>query len=556
MDWSALVRSRLTASGGRPDEDVVEELAQHASAAFAAARAEGADPADAERQVRALIDQWCAAGRQLTRRPRRPPAVEPPAGTRSIFAGLFQDVRYSARLLRRQPGSALVATLLISLGIGAATTLCSVTYAVLYQPLAWPEASQLVRITEARDGATRPVRNVMTNAVYLAWRDSRETIEGLAAWSSRNATLAGRGEPERVNYVAATASLFSVLRIRAAAGTLFSPTDEADPSRRVIVLSHGLWQRRFGGDAGAIGASVTLDGNSYEVIGVAPRGFAFPDPDTQAWTRLVARPVVDANGKGRSVQMFGGIARLKPGATAAQASAEGTARGRAAPDLGMVGTAVFGTQGKPVVTATPYLESLTAEVRRPLLILLAGVVLLLVAAAASVAGMQLARATPRRREFAVRAAIGASRAQLARERLAENAILGCAGGLGGWALSIVLHAALPTLLPADFPRIQEIAVDWRVLAFAGGLAIATTVLFGTMPVLVARRTNLVQSLVEDSLAPIGGGLRTRTNRVRLVIMTGQIAVAALLLVGAALRSSAAASWPFSTSIAATSPRTC
>ena len=535
MSWPEFVRDVLARRGSPADEDVVEELAQHAAAACEAARADGLDRTDAEQHVRALVDAWCQDPRRLRPRSRRAGLVEPPMTAAEGWTGLLHDARYAVRRLRHEPGFAVLAILLVALGIGATTTLASLTYAVLRKPLSWPAADRLVRLAESRDGATHQFPNTITNAAYLAWRDAPETIDSIAAWTpgTYTATIAGN-EPERLAVVSTTASLFRVLDVRPLSGAPFTGDDEPETHSRVIVLSYGFWERRFGGRADAIGQTIELNSDPYRIVGVMPQGFAFPTPETQAWIPRAVPPVLSGDPRSRRVSLTRGLARLKPGVTAQQASAEATARARSAPALELTGMALFGTQGPPRVVATPYLAAVTADVRVALYVLVTAVVLLLCAAIANIAGVQLARATTRRRDMTIRAALGAAPARLARQLLTENLVVGLAGGLAGWLLSLALHRALPHVLPPDFPRAHEIAADWRVLAFAIAGAIAASLLFGLAPALMSRRLNLVDSLSEDSLAPVGGSLRSRIGRLRAAIMIGQVAIAAILLIGASL----------------------
>jgi putative ABC transport system permease protein len=446
----------------------------------------------------------------------------------------LHDLRYGVRLLRRQPGFAALAILLIALGVGTATTLGNLSYVVLHKPLSWPEPDRLVSLVELREGATRGAPNVITNATYLAWKDAQTTIDGLAAYSSRTATVSDAGEPERIRYAAVSASLFTLLKARPMIGSLFEEADEALDRNHIVVISYGLWQRRLGGRPDAIGSTIEFDADPYRVVGVMPRGFVFPNNDIVAWAPFHVTPVLGADPQSRSVSLFRGIARLKPGATPEQAAGEGTARALAAPALGMVGTAVFGTQGPPRIIALPYLESLTADVRPALNLVLAAVVLLLVVAIANIAGMQLARATTRRREIAIRSALGAGPGRIARQLLAENLMLGLVGGAIGWGLSLAIYRLLPRVLPPDFPRTDELVADWRLPVCAIASALAASALFGSLPALLASRLHLVEALTEDSLAPAGGGLRSRLGRTRTMIMAGQVAMAAILLVGASL----------------------
>ena len=400
MDWTGYVRTNLSQRHASPDDGVVEELAQHASASYEAARADGLSVDEAERRVRALVDGWC--GDAPPTRRRRPPAlVEPAATSPRPWNGVIADLRYGARRLRREPGFAVMATLLVAVGIGAATTLGNLAYSVLIKPLPWPGADRIVLLTEQREGATRGPAGILTNATYLAWRDQPATLDGLAAYSTSAATITVGSDAERVRVGDATASLFDVLGARPAVGSVFTIDDESATGDHVAVLSYRLWQRRFDGSRDVVGKTFDIDGDRYRVVGAMPAGFEFPNRATQVWVPMHVPAVLGADAS-RSVSLFRAVGRLKPGTTVEQATAEGTARGRAAPALGMVGTAVFGTQGPPRVSAAPYLASLTADVRPALSVLLAAVVLLLTAAVANIAGMQLTRATARRREIAVR----------------------------------------------------------------------------------------------------------------------------------------------------------
>jgi putative ABC transport system permease protein len=424
--------------------------------------------------------------------------------------------------------------LITALGIGATTILYSLVYGVLERPLPWPEANRIVRISETREGSTHPLPPLATNATYMAWRDHPTTIASLAAYDTNTMTLTGAGDPDRLTVVTATAGLFDLLRVRPATGAAFTEANEAPGNDHVAVLSYGLWQQRFGGRTDIIGTPVRLDGAAYTITGVMPQGFYFPDPSSAAWIPFQVVPVVGNDPTGRSLMLFDAIARLRPDATPAQAAAEATARSRTAPDLGMVGVAVFGTRGPAVVSAVPYLDAITADVRPALLLLMAAVGLLLLVALANVAGIHLAQSLARRREMALRAALGAGWWRLARHLLAGSLRIGLAGGLGGLLLAFWLHSALPSLLPADFPRVSDVAVDWHAAAVATAAALLASLVFSLLPVLFARNVNLVEALNEDSLAPVGAGLRSRAGRARALIMAGQVAVTAMLLVGAAL----------------------
>jgi putative ABC transport system permease protein len=443
----------------------------------------------------------------------------------------MNDFRYALRLLRRKPGPALVAILTMALGIGATTVLFSVTWGVLMKPLPWPEPERLIRLKETRQGSTRQLPRIMTNGTFLSWAHQPATIEGLAAYAPRTMTLTGEGSPRRVDVVATTASVFGLMRAVPLRGALFTAADE---STRLVVLSERLWRQQFGASEDILGRTVRLDGESYTISGVMGDGFQFPERDTQAWLPFRVRPVATPGQQGTSVQLFSAIARLRPGATPRQAAEEATARGRSGPDPGLAAVAIFGTRGSVDVTAEPVLDALTSDVRDALVVLLAAVGLLLAAATANIAGVQLARAATRRREIAVRAALGAGGARLARQMLVESVTVGAIGGAAGLGLAVLLTRALPTILPADFPRVSDIAVDLRITAFASLISLLAGVAFGLLPALQAGRLNLVEGLVDDASAAGQGFGRSKTARARAAIMAVQVAVACVLLVGASL----------------------
>jgi putative ABC transport system permease protein len=522
MEWTDRVRHAFTNASHTPDLDVIEELAQHARTMYETARADGCTHDEADRRVADQIDRWRLDAAALRHRSRRPPVVEPPASASpSLLTGLAQDIRYAARLLRRQPRHALLTIVTMALGIGAASILFSVTYGVLVKPLAWPAADRMVVLKETRGGSP-PRFGAFTNAAYLAWKDDATTLEQMAAWSQRLVTISGRGEPERIRITAASAGLFPVLGARPLVGSLFEPKDEASP---VIVLSESLWRQRFGADPAAVGTLLNLDGQAHTVVGVLPDRLLYPDRQARAIVPFAIRPTA-----GNALSLFNAIGLLRPGATAAQAAAEGTARGGFVADTGLTTTAIFGNSGPMAITAQPLKEALTADVRQPLIVLLVAVGLLLVTATANAANLQLVRAIARSREMAVRAALGAGAPRVIRQLLVEGLLLGVTGGAVGLALTWLVHRSLPTVLPADFPRAGDLGVDLAVVIAALVLSIGTSVVCGVFPALRVRRLDLVDALAEERTA--GGG--ARTARGRMLVMAGQVAIACVLIVGASL----------------------
>jgi putative ABC transport system permease protein len=533
MDWKARIQDAL----GAPllDDDVLEELAQHAAATYASARAEGCEPAEAERRVAQQIDAWTANPALLRRRPKREPAILPPGSSGAGLGSVAQDARYAWRLLRRQPAYAALVIATMALGIAATTVLGSVAYGVLLKPLPWADAPRLVRLYENRQGSTRRFRPMMTNGTYREWRDTTPaTLDAMGAWSVDQVTITGNGAAERLRIAAVTPGLLSMLRATPAVGRAFAPGEEEPGRPPILILSHGLWQQRFGGRPDVVGQTIRLDTTTYTIVGVMPVSFAFPDRETRAWAPFYIQPTTTPGKEGHTISMFQAVGRLRDAVTPQQAAAEGTARGRAAPNPGVVAMAVFGSNGPVEVSVVPLLDALTGDVKPAILILLAAVVLLLVTATANVASLQLARATGRRRELAIRAALGAARRRLVRQTLVENLLLGLLGGIAGLALAALMHRALPALLPVDFPRLDDLAFDLRIQAFAIAVSIAAGLGCGILPALHVAGADVVPALVEDSLAPVGGGLRSRIARARAAIMTAQIAIACVLLVGALL----------------------
>ena len=536
MDWTAYVRHSLGAHQRDPDEQVVLELAEHARAAYEAARADGQSVDAAEARIKAQVDVWCRQTAGYPRRPRRAAAVDPPPLSQAWAMGWVQDVRYGARLLARQWPFTLAASVTTALGIGAAGTLFSVTYGVLARPLPWPGADRLIRVWETREGGRGSLPTIVTNRAHEAWTKAPETIDAIAAWvASARVTLGDENDARRVLALPVSPNLFSVLGAQPLHGSVFHDPGTGETPPKEVVLSHGLWLEQFGGDPGVIGRPLSIDGEAARIAGVMPAGFYFPTPEVRLWRPFRVRPVQTAeDGTTRSISMFNAVARLRPGRTPEQAAADATARARGGPPPGMVDVAIFGSKGDAVIHTMRFDDFVGREVRQPLLVFLGAVLLLFLTAIASVSSMQLARSTVRRRELALRAALGAGAGRLARQLLVESTLLGLLGGVAGVALMFALHASLPWLLPDDFPRVTEVTLDQRVLAFAAATAVFAGLAFGMLPAIQTRRLNLVSTLTEDSLAPVGGGRRSTVGRLRALIMTGQVAAATVLLIGAAL----------------------
>lgn len=542
MDWKADIneiwqRRQAGRNWTAADEaDIAEEWAQHADAAFAAARADGLSDAEARTRVRTQIEAWCVDLGTATHPRRASTMVAPPPVSTSGTAGFWQDVRYGWRVLRKQPGFSLVAVLTTALAVGATTTLFSVADGVLARPLPFPDADRLVRLSETREGATRTLPSIITHVTYQMWRPDPATIDSIAGFRNHVVTFGAQagGDAERVRGLQATASLFRTLGVAPLHGRVFEEAEEADGRPPVVVLSYQFWRDRFGGNTTLLGQSLDFDGVRHEVVGVMPETFEFPTPETRFWVPMSVPSAAPRTDGSISISLFGGIARLRPGVSASQAATEASSRAQGGPPASMVDTAVFGSQGARVVSAVPLMEFLTGEVRPAILVFLAAVGLLFLTAVGNISSLQLARSTSRRREIAIRAALGAGTGRLARQLLIESVLLGLAGGVAGLLLAGGLHQALPSLLPADFPRASDVVLSGRAIAFAALASGLAGVLFGLLPVWQVRRVRLVDALAEDSQAPVGLSLRTTVGRLRMGIIVAQVAAASVLLVGALL----------------------
>ena len=439
--------------------------------------------------------------------------------------GTLKDIRYSVRSLLKHPGFTAIVVVTLALGIGASSAIFSVVNTVLLRPLPYRQADRIVAIQELdRNGK----RVQVTPANFLDWRAQNTVFEQLAAILTRPANLALADTAERIDLAMTSANFFSVFGAEPQQGRLFIPADEQAGHAPVVVVSHGLWQRRFGGDASLVGRPITLDGVSYTVVGIAPAGFQYPDK-TDVWVppfRLA--PAMNERMDPTQVRGFGmlaAVALLKPGVGLPQAVSEMetiTARLRQQyPDSN-------NRRFNRVVSLHTHLVGETG----PMLLLLFGAVgFVLMIACANVANLLLASAAARQKELAIRTALGASRFRLIRQLLTESVILALTGGAIGFLLALWGVALMTRLLPQDFPRLGEIKLDWRVLGFTLAASILTGILFGFAPSLQLSKTD-----VQDSLKEMGRGVSgsRRHNRLRNLLIVGEVALSVVLLVGAGL----------------------
>lgn len=421
----------------------------------------------------------------------------------------------------------LSAVLTFALAVGVTSAVFSVLYGVLLRPLPYAAPDRLVRIWEEHPGGTPLVRDRLNALTYDTWKAGTRTLDGLAAYGSREFTVTAMVEAERVVGAELTPAMFSMLGVAPAAGRFFTEQDAVRGSPRVVVLSHGFWQQRFAGRSDVIGTVLHLDGRPHEIIGIAPAWFYFPNRDARLW-----RPYGDPRGPDadeRQTFTMTIIGRLRPGATIAQVEAEGTAAARAVPRP-MSAQLMFGQGAPPQVRARFLVDSLTHEVRPAVMLVTAAVGLVLLLACANIANLLLARGFARTRELAVRAALGAGRLRLLRHVLGESVVLSLAGGMLGIGLAAALVQALPAWAPQDFPRLDDVRLDARVLAFTLLVTVAAGIFAGILPALRASSTR-----PQDALRAAGG--RTAAGggqRLRAVLLGLEAAIGVVLLIGAGL----------------------
>lgn len=442
----------------------------------------------------------------------------------------MQDVRYALRMLSKNPGFTFVAVITLALGIGATSAMFSVINAVLIRPLPYHQPERLVTIWEES-----PERDLFQIPVSFSnlrdWVDQTQTFEEIAAYTFTNLNLSGAGEPARLSTVRASANLFSLVGAVPLLGRTFLPEEDNEGSGRVVILSHAVWQQRFGSDPGVVGQSLALNNQGYTVVGVMPASFQFPvgfgylgkvlnDP-IEIYVPLAATGRELARGN----YSFFAIGRLKPGATIEQARAEMTTiEGRLEKQYPDTNTGI----GVSLVATR---EQTVKEIRPALLVLFGAVSFLLLIACANIANLLLARGATRQKEFAIRAALGASRVRVLRLLLTESVILSLAGGCLGLLLALWGTDALVALAPDNLPRLHEVGIDGRVFGFTLAVSLATSILFGFIPAIHAAKPDLNEALKEGSRGSTGGGA---AKRIRGALVSAEVALSLVLLIGAGL----------------------
>ena len=443
---------------------------------------------------------------------------------------ILQDIRYALRTLVKNPVFSAVILTALALGIGANSAIFSVVDAVLLQPMPYPDPDRIVRVWELRPNS-RDERSMPAFSLdnFRAWRESTQTLQQMAAYTQESLTLTGLEEPVQLEGSRVSPGLFPLLGVQPALGRTFDPAHETPGNDRVIVLSHSAWQRQLGG-RDPVGQSLTLNGESYLVLGVMPADFEFPSPDTQFWTPLALQPP-SRQANQRRVIAVPVLGRLKPGVSIDQAEAEGTALVQRLREQDPM--AEPDTQGGSIQLVTLH-EQAAGPVRPALLVLMAAVGFVLLIACANVAHLMLARAARRQKEIAIRAALGAGRGRIIAQTLTESTLLALLGGALGLLLALAGLQILKSLGPVGIPRLEEAGLNWPVLAFTLALSLLTGILFGLAPSLQQGAGDLNQSLKEAGTHSEAGGGRPAMGRLRGFLAVAEIALTLVLLVGAAL----------------------
>jgi len=425
----------------------------------------------------------------------------------------LQDVRYAARMTWRNFGVTLVAVLTLVLGIGANTAIFSLVDGVLLRPLPLPQADRLVALT-----------TYYPKGAFAVMRNQSRTMDIIANSDAAFFNLTGGDSPARLNGTSVSTNWFNVLGVQAAVGRTFQEGEDQPGKNDLVILSHALWERRFGSDTNVIGRSILLEGVSRQVVGVMPADFRFPSPKTELWVPLNLDPRKSGDYWGSSYMPI--TARLRPGVTPEQAQAD-------LKELRPKILAAFAwrmpddTWAKSRVMSLQ--EAIVGDVRTSLLILWGAVGLLLLIACANVANLLLARATTRQKEIALRAALGASRWRIVRQLISESVLMSVIGGALGLAAARYGLSILKSMLPAGTPRLADVAVDTRILVFTALLSVVTGILFGLVPAAGASKVDLTKSLKTGDRSGTSGN-----SRLSRILVIGEVAVSVVLVIAAAL----------------------
>jgi putative ABC transport system permease protein len=517
MEWFNILRGRLRALFRRESvlQDIEEELRIHIEMETDANIRRGMPP-DEARTV--ALKRFGNPGRNTER------GYDIRGG--GWLETLWQDLRYGLRMMLKTPGFTLIAVLTLGLGIGANTTIFSVVNAVLLRPLPYHNSEQLVMIWGKLPAYVSG--NVGASAAEFAdYRDQNAAFSSIAAYTSSSFNLTGAGEPERIVGTVTSASLFPLLNVRTVLGRSFLNEEDQPGHDRVVILSHSLWRRRFAGDSSVIGQSVTLDGQSHTIVGVAPAGFQFPDNGTELWKPIAFRAEQLSENE-RGSRYLSVIARMKPSVTIGRAQADMSALAKRLQREHPLNYEMDSGWGFAVVSLR---EETVGDVRLALQALFGAVGCVLLIGCANISNLLLARASTRRREMAIRAALGGRPGRLIRQLLTESLLLSLAGGGLGALIAVCGVEVVAKLSASTLPRVNEVSIDGRAIGFTCVVTLVTCLLFGLVPAWQLAKTDLNESLKESG----GKGIESSgSHRLCGLLVVGEIALALILLVGAGL----------------------
>lgn len=505
MGWYR--RLRNLARRDRVDRDIDREMSFHLAERVDDLIASGLSAREAQRAARLRFGNYSAQHERAR-----------DMNISTHIESLGKDVRHAVRGLLRNPGFALAATAVLALGIGANTAVFSVVNAVLLRALPYSDSARLVMVFDnfPQQGVDRGPGCI---ADFLDWKSRSHSFQTLDAAANNRLTLTGDGDAEQIAGLAVTATFFETLGVRPTAGRTFVAGEDQPGRTQTVVLSDRLWRRRYGADPAVLGKTIALNGRPFIAIGIMPPSFQFGSPEVEVWTALTLDPPTR-----RGPFFLRGIGRLKPGVTLEQAAAE----------MQTIAAQVQRENPRDYIRlrypVAPLREVVVGDVRALLWILSGAVLLVLLIALSNVASLMLARATARRREIAIRLSIGAGRARLVRQLMAESLVLALGGGALGVALAASGVSALHRLAPRGLPRLDEIGIDGRVLAFTLLVSVASAIVFGLAPGLAASRAALAESLKQGGR---GGDARSH-GRARGVLVVAQVSFSVLLLIGAGL----------------------
>jgi predicted permease len=520
--WHEELRRRLASlglSGGRETE-IVEELSQHLEQHYQELIGGGAAPDEARRVTLAeLLDPDTLAEQLRPLRASRTRSAGAAPARWPWLGDSWHDVRYAVRSWRSQPLFAAAAVLTLALGIGGTTAVFGVVYGVLIRPLPYHDPDALVRIVHNIGGIVQPY---FSDAIFVAYDEHGQAFEDVGVWSpDATATITGQGDPEEVRMLWASRSLLTTLAVPPALGRWFTTAEDTRGAESALLVSHGYWQRRFGGESDAVGRSLIVDGRPHRIVGVMPEHFRFGGEfDILVPLRIDrARPA--------PAFRLVGVARARPGVTPEQMNAD---------VMRVLGVWFDNAKVAPAVRARwvpalqPLRQDVIGDVGDTLWVLMAAVAVVLVMACANVTNLILVRMHARRHESAVRAALGASSWRMARQSLAESLMLSLVGGLLGVAIAYGGVSLIRTMAPGNLPRVSELSIDGSVLAFASGVSLLSGLLLGLVPTLRHARPKVAE------LAAGGRSATTARDRQRSqqTIVAAQVAFALVLLVSAGL----------------------